>query len=88
MSDGGPPSAVPVPSRLVKVVRDDLREVRMGVFLASVTLEDGRVVEPVVVNSRPHFVGLAVSPALDMEPIDFRTEDVSSITDASLWDAW
>ncbi len=60
----------------------------MGVYLASVRLADGRVVEPVVVNSRPHFIGLAVSPALDLEPIDFHTDDVSGITDASQWDAW
>lgn len=88
MSEGGPPSAVPVPASLVGVVRRDLPEVRMGVYLASVRLSDGRVVEPVVINSRPHFIGRAVSSALDLEPINFQTDDVSEITDASRWDAW
>lgn len=88
MSEGGPPSAVPVPASLVGLVRRDLQEVRMGVYLASVRLADGSVVEPVAINSRPDFIGLAVSPALDLEPIDFRTDDVSEITDASQWERW
>ncbi len=88
MTDAHPPSSVPVPPSLVALVRRDLHEVRMGVYLASVTLRDGRVVSPVVINSRPNFIGLAVSPALDLEPIDFVTEDVSELHDASEWDTW
>jgi hypothetical protein len=83
-----PPSAVPVPEGLVAVVRENLAEVRLGVYLVSVRLKGGRTVEPVVVNARPHFIGLAVSPALDLEPIDFQTEDVVDIVDASNWDSW
>ena len=88
MTAAGPPSAVPVPDALVPKVRHDLHEVRMGVYLASVLLQDGRVVEPVVINSRPHFIGRAISRHLLLEPLDFGTEEVADLTDASEWDAW
>jgi hypothetical protein len=88
MSEAGQPSAVPVPEALVALVFEDLHEVRMGVFLASVVLRDGRVAEPVVINSRPHFIGLATSSHLDMVAVDFETDDVVGIKDASHWDHW
>jgi len=56
--------------------------------MASVRLHDGRVVEPVVINSRPHFIGRAISRHLLLEPLDFGTEEVADLTDASEWDAW
>lgn len=60
----------------------------MGVYLASVTLADGRLVEPVVINSRPDFIGRATSPSLKMEPVEFGSDDVVDLVDASDWDRW
>jgi hypothetical protein len=79
---------VPVPVDLIPKVRNDLHEVRMGVYLASVRLHDGQVVEPVAINGRPNFIGRATTPALDLDPIYFDTEDVADLFDASGWDAW
>lgn len=88
MTKAGPPSAVPVPDGLVPKVRRDLHEVRMGVYLASVRLHDGRVVEPVVINARPHLIGRAISRDLSLEAVKFDTDEVADLTDASDWDAW
>ena len=88
MTGAGPPSAVPVPGGLVPKVRRDLHEVRMGVYLASVRLYDGSVVEPVVINARPHFIGRAISRDLSLEAVEFDTDEVADLTDASDWDAW
>ena len=88
MPSEGPPSAVPVPEALVAKVRNELTEVRMGVYLASVRLADGTLIEPVVINSRPNFIGRAVSPRLDMEPVGFDSEDVVDLVDASDWNRW
>jgi len=41
-----------------------------------------------VINSRPHFIGRAISRDLLLEPLDFGTEEVADLTDASEWDAW
>lgn len=61
-----------------------LPEVRMGVFLASVRLRDGRTVEPVIVNARPAFLGLAQAPDLaSWEPLGFAPDDVVDLADAS-----
>jgi hypothetical protein len=88
MTGTGPPSAVLGPDDLVPKVRRDLHEVRMGVYLASVRLYDGRVVEPVVINARSHFVGRAISRDLSLEAVEFDTDEVADLTDASDWNAW
>ena|GEM_PF-4008791 len=87
MTATAPPSAVPDPDALVTNVRHDLHDGRMGVYLSSVRLHDGRVVEPVVINRRPHFTGRAISRDLPLEPLGFGTEEVPDLTDASEWDA-
>ncbi len=85
----GPPSMVPVPEKLVRKVFDTMREVRMGVYLASVLLRNGDIVEPVVVNARPNFIGIAVAPDLAyLLPVPFGTQDVADVSDASSWDRW
>ena len=88
-SSEGPPSAVPVPDTLVRKVFDTMREVRMGVYLVSVVLRNGHIVEPVVVNARPNFIGIAVAPDLaNLLPVPFGTRDVADVSDASSWDHW
>jgi hypothetical protein len=78
-----------VPETLVRKVFDSMREVRMGVYLVSVLLRDGRTVGPVVVNARPHFIGVAVAPDLaDLLPVPFGTSDVADVSDASAWYGW
>ena len=77
-----------MPDALAPKVRHDLHEVRIGVYLASVRLHDGRIVEPVVINARLHFIGRAISPDLALEPVEFDRREVADLTDASGWDAW
>ena len=73
MPEPGPPNAVPVPVALIAKVRRDLTEVRMGVYLASVRLNDGRVVEPVAINGRPSLRSLTL-PTHRNGTIGRRTE--------------
>ena len=73
----------------MRKVFDAMHEVRMGVHLVSVLLHNGHIVEPVVVNARPNFIGIAVSPDLaNLLPVPFETTDVSDVFDASSWDRW
>ncbi len=56
----------------------------MGVSLAVVILVDGTRVEPVIVNQRPAFLGVARAANLDAwDPPPFTADEIADVADAS-----